>query len=92
MSLTEAVASGDRVAALEAIRDRLAAELDAVEGRDAATVAKELRAVLDALNASEGGKGKESSSDDLAARRETKRAAAGLQPPPVRLLVRRRRD
>lgn len=49
MDLVNEVTSGDRRRALGAIRDKLAAELSIAEGRDAAALAKELRAVLDAL-------------------------------------------
>lgn len=66
---------GDRRAALEAIRDKLAAELEDAEGRDAATVAKELRATLAELEALPGGK-EVSAVDDLSDRRAKRRADA----------------
>jgi hypothetical protein len=72
--IAEAV-RGDRRAALEAIRDKLAAELDDAEGRDAATVAKELRATLAELESLPGGK-EASAVDDLSARRAKRRADA----------------
>ncbi|MFD8531519.1 hypothetical protein ACFV0L_29275 [Streptosporangium canum] len=70
--LLEAVESGDQRMALEAIRERLARELEAAAGKDVAPIAKELRAVLDALNAMPGGE--ESKLDQLQARRESRRA------------------
>ncbi|WP_189243164.1 hypothetical protein [Planobispora rosea] len=72
--LFSAVQSGDRRAALEAIRDRLAAELVEADGRDAASIAKELRTTLSELDALPGGE--ESKLDDLAARRAARRADA----------------
>lgn len=72
--LVNAVESGDRREALEAIRDRLAAEMAGAEGRDAATIAKELRAVMTELDALPGGE--VSKLDDLAARRAARRADA----------------
>lgn len=66
--------AGDKRAALEAIRDRLAAELIRSKGQAAAVVAKELRAVIDAIEALPGGE--ESALDELTRRREARRAAA----------------
>lgn len=75
MGLPDVVAAGDRGDSLEAIRDRLAKELDEAEGRDVAPIAKELRAVIAEIyslpRAKEGSK-----SDELAARRTARRAAA----------------
>lgn len=65
---------GDKRTALEAIRDRLAVELARSKGQAAAAVAKELRAVIDALDALPGGE--VSPVDDLAAAREARRANA----------------
>ncbi|MCZ7413069.1 hypothetical protein [Streptomyces sp. WMMC897] len=70
-----AAAGGDRRAVLEAIRNRLAEELDDAEGAQAASVAKELRAVMAELNALPGGK-EVSPLDELTARREARRADA----------------
>ncbi|GIH98102.1 hypothetical protein [Planobispora takensis] len=72
--LLSAVRSGDRRASLEAIRDRLAAELVEADGKNAASIAKELRATLAELDALPGGE--ESKLDDLAARRAARRADA----------------
>ncbi|GAA2364778.1 hypothetical protein [Streptomyces carpaticus] len=72
--LAAAISSGDRRTALEAVRDKLATELGRADGRDAAAVARELRAVLDALDALPGGE--VSTLDDLSARREARRADA----------------
>lgn len=74
---TPAVATamqGDKREALEAIRDRLAVELERSRGQSAAAVAKELRAVIDALEALPGGE--VSAVDDLTAKREARRANA----------------
>lgn len=74
-SLITTVVEGDRRAALEAIRDKLAAELQDVTGRDAAAIAKELRATIAELDALPGGR-EVSKVDDLAARRAARRADA----------------
>lgn len=73
--VSEAVGDGDRRAALEAVLDKLARELDDAEGRTAAVLAKELRAALAELDALPGGK-EASAVDDFTARREARRAAA----------------
>lgn len=67
--------SGDKRAALEAIRDRLANELLTARGQSAAAVAKELRAVIDELDSLPDGR-EESTVDQLNARREARRAEA----------------
>ena len=69
-------ASGDRRAALEAIRDRLATELARPDCFGVAGIAKELRAVIAELESLPGAK--ESISDDLAARRAKRRSAAAV--------------
>lgn len=48
--LSDTVRNGSRREALEAIRDRLATALQDAEGRDAAPLAKELRAVIAELD------------------------------------------
>ncbi|GGK32064.1 hypothetical protein GCM10010124_26030 [Pilimelia terevasa] len=61
--------------ALEAIKDRLTAELDVVEGRDTAVLAKELRATwaeLDGLPAVDS----DAPADEIARRREQRRRSA----------------
>jgi molecular chaperone GrpE (heat shock protein) len=65
---------GDMRTALEAIRNRLAAELARSKGQAAAAVAKELRAVLDAIEALPGAE--VDPIDDLAAKRAQRRAEA----------------
>lgn len=72
--LLEAIESGDRRESLQAIRDRLAAELAGAEGRDAAAIAKELRATLAELDALPGEE--EDTVDQLAARRANRIADA----------------
>lgn len=85
-TVSEAAASGDRRRALEALRDRLAAEVERVadEGfcveckrgsSSIAPVAKQLRDVLDALDAMPESEGS-SVVDDLAARRAERKARA----------------
>jgi hypothetical protein len=73
--VTGAVGGGDRRTALEAVRDKLAAELDEATGRTAAVVAKELRATIAELEALPGGK-EVSAVDEFTARREARRAEA----------------
>lgn len=76
--LNEVVAAGDRRSALEAIRDRLAAELMVAGGREVASVAKELRETireLDSLPLPEGVSGV----DQLAKKRATRRRKAAGQ-------------
>lgn len=73
--LQDAVESGDRRSALEAIRDRLAEELAGADGKDAAPLARELRATLAELESLPGGK-EVSAVDDLSARRAARRADA----------------
>jgi hypothetical protein len=72
--LAATIGDGDFRRSLEAIRDKLAVELAAAEGRDAAPLAKELRAVIAQLEALPGGR-EGSKSDDLAAKRAARRAA-----------------
>lgn len=72
--LTGTVRGGDKRASLEAIRDRLAAELVRSRGQSAAAVARELRAVIDALDALPGGE--VSAVADLAERLAARRAKA----------------
>lgn len=71
--LPTVIASGDHRRALEALRDKLAEELDSSTGRDAATIAKELRAVLDMLSKLPA-TAEVSQVDQLAARRAARRA------------------
>jgi len=74
MSLVDATASGDRRQALEALRHKLATELDSTSGHGTASLAKELANVLreiDQLPIAEGSK-----VDDLGARRTARRAKA----------------
>ncbi|WP_433519051.1 hypothetical protein ACQP2T_28140 [Nonomuraea sp. CA-143628] len=73
--LVETVEGGNRRASLEAIRDKLAAELRETAGRDAAVIAKELRATIAELDGMPGGK-ERSTVDELAARRADRIADA----------------
>ncbi|MFJ6617594.1 hypothetical protein ACIQOW_08465 [Kitasatospora sp. NPDC091335] len=73
--VSSAVSGGDRRAALEAVRDKLAAELESLEGPAVAVVSKELRATLAELESLPGG-WEVSPVDDLSARRAARRAGA----------------
>lgn len=77
MGLPESVAAGRRQG-LEAVRDRLAAELDEASGRDVASIGRELRMTLAELDQLPSGR-EESAVDDLAERRRTRRAQASGQ-------------
>lgn len=72
--VARAVRDGDLRDALEAIRDRLAAELERSAGQAAAAVAKELRAVMDAIEALPGEEA--DPVDELAIRRAGRRSDA----------------
>lgn len=79
MTVSDAVAEGDRRKSLAALRDRLAKDLDVeTDGRTVVQLAKELRLViaeLDALPKAEGG----SKVDEVARKREERRARASAQ-------------
>ena len=74
-SLTRAAASGDRRAALEALRAHLAAAIEAADPEKIAPLAKQLRETVAEIEALPNAKEK-STSDDLAAKRSARRAAA----------------
>lgn len=73
MSLVDDVATDHRTG-LEAIRDRLAIELEAADGRDVATLSRELRLTIAELE-NLPSKREESRVDDLAQRRANRRAS-----------------
>lgn len=73
--LSGVVATGDRRAALEALRDRIAVELDGAEGRDVATLSRELRLVLAELESLPGSRREVSTVADLSARIAARRQA-----------------
>ena len=75
-SLPEVIASGDRRASLEAIRNKLAADLAITDGFHSAALAKQLADVIRELDSLPGG-AEVSTVDDLAARRAARRSAAG---------------
>lgn len=77
-TLETIIKAGERRASLEAIRDKLAAELKDAYGRDAAALAKELREVIRELDSLPTG-GEESTVDQLAARRARRLANAAGQ-------------
>lgn len=75
MNLADAAASGDRIAALQALRDRLAQELDGCESsRDVAALASRLQSVLAELDTIAPPIGAETPLDVLRARRAERRA------------------
>ena len=69
----EAIASGDYRKSLEALRDRIAADILSVDGCHTAPLAKQLADVLAKLDTLKPAE--ESRVDDLAARRADRRAA-----------------
>lgn len=77
MSVSEAASSGDRLAALEAVRDRIARELDeTAAARDVASLQKGLRetlAEIDELRGAEA-EGPVTALDELVARRANRKA------------------
>jgi hypothetical protein len=74
-TLAEVAASGDRRATLEALRTKLASEIENATGRDVASLSKELTSVMRELEAIPTGR-EESAVDDLAARRAQRLAGA----------------
>jgi hypothetical protein len=75
MNLADAAASGDRIAALQALRDKIAQELDACESsRDIAALAGRLQSVLAELDTIAPPIGAETPLDVLRARRAERRA------------------
>lgn len=74
-----AAASGDQRAALEAIRDQLAGQLERCEPAVAAQIAGQLRATLKDLAALPAAK-EGSMTDEVKRRREARRAAAASAP------------
>lgn len=68
-SLSGVVAGGDTRRSLEALRDRLAVELESAEGSPVAALAKQLSDVLKTIAALPGGR-ERSIEDELADRRE----------------------
>lgn len=71
----QALATGDRQAALEALRDRLGMAMTKAEAREVPALSRELRMIIDELDRLGAGVGGDSV-DDLAARRARRRAAA----------------
>lgn len=74
-SLAEVVATGDYRRSLEALRDRLAEQVEIIEGRDLAPLSKQLADVMRELANLPAVKGR-SSLDDLAARRRDRGSAS----------------
>lgn len=75
-TLHAVVNEGDHKASLEALRGRLAREIDRSEGRDVAPLAKQLADVLRELHG-QPVRGEASVVDELAERAARRRAAAG---------------
>lgn len=83
-TVSEAATTGDVRATLEAVRDKLAAQLDAADPAVAAQISGQLRQVLkdlQALPAPKGGSKREDAKDKRAARR---RAATASEPAPAK--------
>jgi len=80
MDLVEAAASGDRLAALRALRDRLAEEIDGCQSsRDMAALSRQLTDVLgqiDALERASAPAEKGTGLDELNARRAARESGA----------------
>lgn len=75
-SLVEKAAEGDRRATLEALRDRLAGQIDSTDsGRDVAALGRLLADVLSQLDAIPDA-AEVSRADEIAARRAARRAGA----------------
>jgi len=74
-SLAEVVKTGTYREQLEALRDKLAADMDGVDSKVVAQVASQLRAVLKDIAALPDSK-KVTAADDLRNRREARRAQA----------------
>ena len=75
MTVADAAASGDRIAALQALRDKLAQELDGCESsRDTAALAGRLQSVLAELDTIAPPIAPETPLDVLRARRAERRA------------------
>ena len=87
--LADVAAAGDRLATLEALRDRLAADMDAAPPTVSAQLAAQIVKVLEAIAELAGGQ-KVSSLDELADRRKDRLAAAGVPEPPRRQSRQRR--
>lgn len=88
-SIQAVAATGDRVATLEAMRDKLAADMDVAPPTVTAQLAARLQAVLAEL-AEIAAPQKVSSLDELDKRRTAKLAAAGVAPTPQRASRQRR--
>ncbi|MFE4397199.1 MULTISPECIES: hypothetical protein [Streptomycetaceae] len=73
--MSSAASDGDRRTALEAVRDKLAAELDEASGPVVAVLSKELRLTIAELESLPGGR-EVSALDELTARRAARRADA----------------
>lgn len=76
MSITEVAATGDRLAILQVLRNRLAADLDeAVEPRDVAALALRLTDVLEQIESMPTSR-QVSAADEIAERRAARRGAS----------------
>ena len=83
MAVADVAAAGDRIKTLEAIRDRLAADLDAAPPTVSAQLASQLTKVLAELDEL-GSNTKVSTVDELAAKRTNRLSAAGVPESPRR--------
>lgn len=75
----EVAASGDRLATLEALRDRLAREIDAgPEPRDLASLSRRLEAVLEQIDGLKDGS-EDDAVDELRRKRAERMAGTGTE-------------
>jgi hypothetical protein len=89
VNIQAVAATGDRVATLEAMRDKLAADMDVAPPTVTAQLAARLQAVLAEL-AEIAAPRKASSLDELDDRRKARLSAAGVAEAPVRASRQRR--
>jgi transposase len=83
MGIADIAASGDRIKTLEAVRDKLATDLDVAPATVTAQLASQLSKVLAEL-AELGASTKVSALDELASKRTNRLAAAGIPDTPRR--------
>jgi hypothetical protein len=83
MAIADIAATGDRIKTLEAVRDKLAADLDVAPATVTAQLASQLSKVFAEL-ADLGASTKVSSLDELAAKRTDRLTAAGIPDTPKR--------
>ena len=88
MAIADVAATGDRRKTLEAMRDKLALDMDAAPPAVVAQIAGRLSAVMEELDSL--GSEKVSMLDELANRRQDRLTKAGVAEPPSRSTGKRR--